>query len=107
MPVVPCTPFPVWFDPRISLDDLLDAFTGCLIHPADQRAFIFAVWSEHSGKWLFAKNYSCGEKWHVVVSFNRLPALATAVSETVGTLLCTTYFCDLITLESVNSRASA
>ena len=30
-----------------------------------------------------------GENGSVVVSFNRLPALATAVSKTVGTLLCT------------------
>ena len=42
-----------------------------------------------------------------MVSFNRLPALATAVSKTVGTLLCIAYACDLITLEYVNSRASA
>ena len=56
------------------------------MYPADQGACIVAVWSEHSGKWLFAKNYSCCENGSVVVSFNRLPALATAVSKTVGTL---------------------
>ena len=101
-------PFPEWFDPGISLDDLPDAFKGCPVHPADQRACIVAVWSEHSGKWFFAKSYSClfgiGS---VVVSFNRLPALATAVSKRFGLCMCAAYFDDLITLESVNFRASA
>ena len=101
-------PFPEWFDPGISLDDLPDAFKGCPVHPADQRACIVAVWSEHSGKWLFAKSYPClfgiGS---VVVSFNRLPALATAVSKRFGLCMCAAYFDDLITLESVNFRASA
>ena len=90
-------PFPEWFDPGI-----------CPVHPADQRACIVAVWSEHSGKWLFAESYSClfgiGS---VVVSFNRLPALATAVSKRFGLCICAAYFDDLITLESVNFRASA
>ena len=56
-----CTehPFPEWYDPGISLDDLPDAFKGCPVHPADQRACIVAVWSELSGKRLFAKSYSC------------------------------------------------
>ena len=47
-----CTehPFPEWYDPGISLDDLPDAFKGCLVHPADQRACIVAVWPEHFGK---------------------------------------------------------
>ena len=42
-----CTahPFPEWYDPGISLDDLPDAFKGP-VHPADQRACIVAVWSE-------------------------------------------------------------
>ena len=101
-------PFPEWFDPGISLDDLPDAFKCCPVNPADQRACIVAVWSEHSGKWLFAKSYSClfgiGS---VVVSFNRLPALATAVSKRFGLCMCAAYFDDLITLESVNFRASA
>ena len=57
---------------------------------------------EHSGEWLFATNYSCGENGSVVVSFNRLPALATAVSKTVGSLLCIAFFCDLITLVSTS-----
>ena len=85
-------PFPEWFDPGISLDDLPDAFTRCPVHPADQRACIVAVWSEHSGKWLFAKSYSClfgiGS---VVVSFNRLPALATAVFKRFGLWMCAAY----------------
>ena len=101
-------PFPEWFDPGISLNDLPDAFKGCPVHPADQRACIVAVWSEHSGKWLFAKSYSClfgiGS---VVVSFNRLPALATAVSKRLGLCMCAAYFDDLITLDSLNFRASA
>ena len=100
--------FPEWYDPGISLDDLPDAFKGCPVHPADQRACIVAVWSELSGKWLFAKSYSClfgiGS---VVVSFNRLPALATAVSKRLGLCMCAAYFDDLITLESLNFRASA
>ena len=78
------------------------------MHPADQRACIVAVWSELSGKWLFAKSYSClfgiGS---VVVSFNRLPALATAVSKRLGICMCAAYFDDLITLESLNFRTSA
>ena len=101
-------PFPEWYDPGISLDDLPDAFKGCPVHPADQRACIVAVWSELSGKWLFAKSYSClfgiGS---VVVSFNRLPALATAVSKRLGICMCAAYYDDLITLESLNFRASA
>ena len=40
----------------------------------------------------------------VVVSFNRLPAL---VSKRLGLCMCAAYFDDLITLESVNCRASA
>ena len=89
----------------------------CTAHPfpeqtlskfADQRACVVAVWSEHSGKWLFAKSYSClfgiGS---VVVSFDRLPALATAVSKSLGICMCAAYFDDLITLESLNFRASA
>ena len=78
------------------------------MHPADQRACIVAVWSEHFGKWLFAKSYSClfgiGS---VVVSFNRLPALATAVSKRLGICMCAAYFDDLITLEPLIFRASA
>ena len=100
--------FQEWFDPGISLDDLPDAFKGCPVHPADQRACIVAVWSEHSGKWLFAKSCSClfgiGS---LVVSFNGLPALATAVSKRLGLCMCAAYFDDLITFESVNFRASA
>ena len=96
-------PVPEWYDPGVSLDDLPDAFKGCPVHPADQRACIVAVWSEPSGKWLFAKSYSClfgiGS---VVVSFNRLPALATAVSKRLGICMCAAYFYDLITLESLN-----
>ena len=42
-----------------------------------------------------------------MVSFNRLPALATAVSKRFGLCMCAAYFDDLITLESVNFRASA
>ena len=105
-----CTehPFPEWYDPGISLDDLPDAFKGCPVHPADQRACIVVVWSELSGKWLFAKSYSClfgiGS---VVVSFNRLPALAIAVSKRLGICMCAAFFDDLITLESLNFRASA
>ena len=105
-----CTqhPFPEWYDPGISLDDFPDAFKGCPVHPADQRACIVAVWSEHFGKWLFAKSYSClfgiGS---IVVSFNRLPALATAVSKRLGICMCAAYFDDLTTLESLNFRASA
>ena len=105
-----CTahPFPEWYDPGTSLDDLPDAFKGCPVHPADQRACIVAVWSELSGKWLFAKSYSClFGIGIVVVSFNRLPALATAVSKRLGICMCAAYFDDLITLESLNFRASA
>ena len=95
--------FPEWYDPGISLDDLPDAFKGCPVHPADQRACIVAVWSRLSGK-----SYSClygiGS---VVVSFNRLPALATAVSKRLGICMCAAHFDDLITLESLNFRASA
>ena len=86
-----CTahPFPEWYDPGISLDDLPVAIKGCPVHPADQRACIVAVWSEPSGKWLVVKSYSClfgiGS---VVVSFNRLPALATAVSKRLGICMC-------------------
>ena len=36
-------PFPEWFDPGISFDDLPDSFTGCLIQPEDKRACIVAV----------------------------------------------------------------
>ena len=43
----------------------------------------------------------CGE------FFNRLPALATAFSKRFGLCMCAAYFDDLITLESVNFRASA
>ena len=42
-----------------------------------------------------------------MVSFNRLLALATAVFKRFGLCMCAAYFDDLITLESVNSRASA
>ena len=78
------------------------------MHPADQRACIDGERSEHSGKWLFAKSYSClfgiGS---VAVSFNRLLALATAVSKRLGICMCAAYFDDLITLESLNFSASA
>ena len=35
-----CTehPFPEWYDPGISLNNLPDAFKGCPVQPADQRA---------------------------------------------------------------------
>ena len=101
-----CTanPFPKWYDPGCSLDDLPDAFKGC---PPDKRACIVALWSESFGKWLFAKSYSClfgiGS---VRVSFNRPPALVTAVAKKLGICMCATYFDDLITLESFNFRAS-
>ena len=66
------------------------------------------MWSALFGKWLFAKSYSClfgiGS---VVVIFNRLPAPATAVSKRLGICMCAAYFDDLITLESLNFRASA
>ena len=82
-----CTvhPFPDWYDPGISLDDLPDAFKGCPV-------CIIAVWSEQIGKWLFAKSYSClfgiGS---VVVSVNRLPAVATAVSKRLKVCMCAAY----------------
>ena len=41
------------------------------------------------------------------MSFNRLAALATAVSKRSGLCMCAAYFDDLITLESVHFRASA
>ena len=41
------------------------------------------------------------------MSFNRLPALANAVSKRLGICMCAAYFDDLITLESLNFRASA
>ena len=43
-------PFPEWFDPGISLDDLPDAFKGCPVHPADQRACSVVWYWQCSGE---------------------------------------------------------
>ena len=109
MPGVPGHSFPrICLTPEFRLIISQTLFTGCPVHPADQRAFIVAVWSEHSGKWLFAKSYSCLlSTGSVVVSFNCLAAFATAVSKKFGLCMCAAYFDDLITLESVSFRASA
>ena len=100
-------PFPEWFDPGISLDDLPDAFKSCPVHPADVPALLLYGPS-------ILVNGSSRRATHVclvlavwVVSCNRLPALATAVSKRLGLCMCAAYFDDLITLESLNFRASA
>ena len=98
---------PPWFQLQLGTDDLPDAFRGCPIHPAHQRAAVVAVWDPGEESWKFGVMKGCPfGLGSVVVTFNRYPTLVTAALRRLLGLACAAYFDDNLLVDFEHSAAS-
>ena len=86
--------------PTFGLDDLPDAFRACPLSRESQRAAVVVVYDHRKSQWAVSvmkgAPYGVGS---VVLTFNRLPALAIAATRRIFGVAATAYFDDIATVD--------